>query len=137
MEIIAQVNLTKAIQLEEVSKVSVISYLMVVYAVFIGFLLFDNIFNAIIDMQKSCPFFNILYISSFFYNKVYFILSIFLFKLLLIYFLENYLKRMRIKEYNKLNDLNKVQKKKNRTYKIDHIPPKIFHLFLFLLLFTS
>lgn len=39
---IAQVNMTKALQLEEVAKVSVVRYLTVVYAIFIGWGFFDE-----------------------------------------------------------------------------------------------
>jgi drug/metabolite transporter (DMT)-like permease len=39
---IAQVNLTKALQMEKVGTVSIVQYLTVIYAIFFGFVLFDE-----------------------------------------------------------------------------------------------
>jgi drug/metabolite transporter (DMT)-like permease len=44
---IAQVNLTKALQLEELGKVSIVSYLSIVYALFIGAIFFEDHYNVL------------------------------------------------------------------------------------------
>ena len=47
---IAQVNMTKALQLEEVAKVSIVRYLTVIYAIFIGAVFFEDSYNWITIM---------------------------------------------------------------------------------------
>lgn len=42
---IAQVNMTKAMQLEELGKVSIVRYLTVIYAIFIGAVFFKEVYN--------------------------------------------------------------------------------------------
>lgn len=42
---VAQVNMTKALQLEEVGTVSIVRYLTVIYAIFFGYTLFGEVYN--------------------------------------------------------------------------------------------
>ncbi len=57
---IAQVNMTKALQLEEVAKVSIVRYLTIVYAIIIGYVFFKDDYGWITLLGISLVVFGVL-----------------------------------------------------------------------------